>query len=64
MTLNRLMGKEDNPSSYAFYSLNQGHEDVMDGRAEEVAVVKTRVRTQGVSKKRKGQAPEMLHKES
>ena len=33
--------------------LEQGHEDVRDGRTEDVAVVKTRVRAQGVSKNEK-----------
>lgn len=47
------MGKEDNPSSYAFYRLEQGCEDVLDGRTEEVAIVKTSVRAQGVSKNEK-----------
>lgn len=58
------MGNDDNPSSSAFYSLEKGHEDVKDGRREAVAVVKARVRSQGVSKKRKGQAPKMIYKKS
>lgn len=48
--MDRVMSKEDNPSDYVFYRLEQGHEDVRDVRTEDVAVVKKRVSAQGVSK--------------
>lgn len=51
--MERVMGNDDNPDSSAFYSLEKGHEDVRDGRREAVAVVKARVRAQGVSKTEK-----------
>lgn len=50
MTTNRLLSKEDNRSSYAFYRLEQVHEDVRDGSTEDVAVVKARVEAQRFSK--------------
>jgi len=51
--MDRVMSKQDNSSRCAFYRLGQGHEDVRDGRSEDVEVVKTRARAQGVSQKEK-----------